>query len=268
MPAASVDLTDTPNVQPAGHIDMEPESTAQPVFQVTHDSEPSESVVAGFSSFGLAGLTAVDYLTEQLELAETGHITSEELPAITPFENGTPRHHTRLYSGPESNVTALVNELFVPVWAADSFSGAVLDWADRNGVEEITILAGVPGPHAPDAHRTFYVATDDYRAARLEDTDVPPIGTGFLDGVNAGLVGQGIDSDLRVGMLVTPVHEQVPDIEAALRLLETVEDVLGLDVDTSALEQFGTEIEEYYRGLESRLQHEAPEEGWDDRMYM
>lgn len=237
-------------------------------FEITHEKPPSASVIAGFSSFGLAGLTAVDYLTEQLALSETGHITAQELPAITPFENGTPRHHTRLFSSPAATVTVLANELFVPVGATDGFSRAILEWAADSGVEEITVLAGVPVPHGPEQHRTYYVATEDYQAARLEDTEIEPMGTGFLDGVNAGLVGQGIDSALRVGVLVTPVHAQVPDAEAALRLIDAVESILGLDVDTGALESFAADVERYYRELAGRLDQVKKEDVAEDRMFM
>lgn len=210
----------------------------------------------------------MDYLRKQFELTEVGHITTEELPAITPFENGTPRHHTRLYSRSESDVTILLNELFVPVWAADPFSEAVLDWADSNGVKEITVLAGVPVPHGPEEHRTYYIATEDYQAARLQDTELQPMGNGFLEGINASLVGRGIDSELRVGVFVTPVHTQVPDVEAALRLIRAVESVHGFSVDTGALEQFASEVEQYYRELAQRLEQVDEEHMPDDRMFM
>ncbi|ELZ43093.1 hypothetical protein C471_01509 [Halorubrum saccharovorum DSM 1137] len=64
-----------------------------PSFSVTHESDPSDVLVAGFSSFGLAGLTAVDYLVENLDLEQTGHVRAEEFPSITPFEKGRPRRH-------------------------------------------------------------------------------------------------------------------------------------------------------------------------------
>ena len=241
---------------------------AEPSFQVTHGAEPSDSLVAGFSSFGLAGLTAVDYLTEQLELTETGHITTEGLPAITPFDSGTPRHHTRLFAHAKSEITVLVNELFVPPWAADQFAGSVLDWAAESGVQEITILAGIPLPHGPDEHRTYYIATEDYQETRLAETDLPAMGHGFLDGVNASLVGRGIDSDLRVGILVTPVHAQIPDAEAALRLLDATTDIYALDVDTTELEAFAQEVEQYYQELASRLEATDQDHTFEDRMFM
>ncbi|WP_435073752.1 proteasome assembly chaperone family protein [Halorubrum sp. HHNYT27] len=247
---------------------MAVEHPAQASFEITHEKAPSESVIAGFSSFGLAGLTAVDYLTEQLELTQTGHITTRKLPSITPFGNGTPRHHTRLFSRPEGDVTVLVNELFVPVWAADPLSEAVLEWADASGVQEITILSGVPVPHGPEQHRTYYVATEDYQAAHLQNTTVEPMGSGFLDGVNASLVGRGIDSPLRVGVFLTPVHAPVPDVQAAIRLIDAVEHVFGLNIDTSALEGFAAEIEQYYRELAARLENVDRDHVAEDRMFM
>ncbi|MFB6281276.1 MAG: proteasome assembly chaperone family protein [Haloferacaceae archaeon] len=241
---------------------------SRPSFQFTHDADASDRLVAGFSSFGLAGVTAANYLVDRLDLAETGHVTTEALPSITPFEDGVPRHHTRLFSRPSSDLSVLVNELFVPLPAADPFSESVLDWAARNGVSEITVLAGVPVEHGPDDHRTFYVATEDYREACLADEPLPPMGSGFLDGVNAGLVGQGMESDLRVGVLLTPVHEQVPDVEASIRLLDAAEAVLGVDVDTGALEAFAAEVRQYYRELAERFERAEEAHRPEDRMYV
>lgn len=247
---------------------MAADSPTRPTFQVTHETPPSERLVATFSSFGLAGLTAGDFLVDQLELEETGHISTKALPSITPFENGTPRHHTRLFSRSDLNLTLLVNELFVPLWAADPFAESILEWTDTNNVQEITILSGVPLPHGPQEHQVFYVATEDYQREQLASTDIPAMGTGFLDGVNASLIGRGIDTDLRVGVFVTPVHPRVPDVEAALRLLVSIEQLYSLDIDTTALEQFAGEIEQYYRDLEERLQAVDQSEIYEDRMYM
>jgi len=247
---------------------MNRDQRTRPTVEITHETDPAGHLVAGFSTFGLAGLTAVDYLRTELGLTEAGYITVDDLPAITPFENGTPRHHTRLYDSPDRDVTVLLNELFVPPWAAEAFSAAVLAWADANAVEEITILSGVPVPHGPDDHRAFYVATEDYQAERLQGSDLPAMGAGYLDGVNASLVGQGMDTDLRVGVIVTPVHQQAPDVQAALRLVEALEDVVGLAVDTEKLAAFAADVERYYAELAQRFEQVAEDEQSPDRMFM
>lgn len=240
---------------------------AAPDFRITHDSDPSGTLVVGLSSFGFAGLTAADYLVNHLDLEERGHLTVEGLPSVTPFVDGRPRHHTRLFSREDLDVTVLVGELFVPASVGQSFADLVTEWTTRNGVEEIIVLAGVPIPHGPDAHRTFYVATDGYRERRLADGDVEPMGNGFLDGVNGALVERGLTSTLDVGVFVTPVHAQAPDVEASIRLVESVESVYGLGVDAGPLEQFAAEVRQHYAELEARMrdrESELPE----DRMYM
>ncbi|MDL5361407.1 proteasome assembly chaperone family protein [Halalkalicoccus sp. NIPERK01] len=238
-------------------------------FRVTHEAgETGDTLLVGLSQFGLAGLTAVDYLTTQLDLEETGHITAKALPSITPFAEGRPRHHTRLYSRSDLDITVLVGELFVPVQAADPFSRAILGWTDRNAIDEVAVLSGIPLAHGPEDHRTFYIATEDYHRDRLEGTDVDPMGMGFLDGVNASLVERGMDTDLGVGVFVTPVHAQTPDAEAALRLLSTLKAVYDLDFDTGPLEAFASEVQNHYAQLSERLEAAETHERPDDRMFM
>ncbi|MFC7068333.1 proteasome assembly chaperone family protein [Halobaculum lipolyticum] len=272
---------------------------ATPSFHVATDTEPSKTVIAGFSQFGLAGLTAVDYLVNHLELTQTGHIRADGLPTITPFENGRPRHPTRLFSRPDLDVTVLVGELFVPGTLAEPFSRAVLDWTETAGVEEVAVLSGVPFAHGPDEHRAFFVASDDYRAEHFPGIDAPaagadgdgadgadagahpeaevaaeaaptvqPMANGFLDGTNAALMARAMESALEVAVYVTPVHAQVPDVDAAVRLVETVDRVYDLGVDTAPLQSFADEVGEYYRSLAQRLEDHGEEEQPPDRMYM
>lgn len=242
-----------------------------PSFHVDSTSKPSSTVLAGFSGFGLAGLTAADYLVDHLELEQTGHIRTEGLPTITPFEAGRPRYPTRLYSRPDRDVTVLVGELFVPVSMADPFSNAVLQWTGKNDVTEVGVLSGVPFAHGPDDHRAFYVASDDYAARHFEGEEaspVPPMGNGFLDGTNAALMARAMESDLAVGVYVTPVHAQVPDVDATIRLLEAVETVYELGIDTAPLQAFAEQVHQHYQSLAERLEEAADEEQPLDRMYM
>jgi len=239
-----------------------------PTFHISNRADPSTTVVAGFSAFGLAGLTAVDFLVDHLDLEETGHLTADDLPSITPFEAGRPRHHSRLFSRPDLDVTVIVNELFLPTSVVDSFADALLAWTDDHDVSEVTVLSGVPYAHGPDEHDTFYVASDDYRERRLADVDVRPMGRGFLDGINGALMYRGIESDLRTAVFVTPVHAQAPDVEAAIRLVETFDRVYDLGVDAAPLEEFARTVEQYYGELAARLETVDDRRVPEDRMYM
>ncbi|WP_373189312.1 proteasome assembly chaperone family protein [Halolamina sp.] len=238
-------------------------------FSVEESSPPSDALLCGFTNYGLAGLTAVDYLVDHLELEVTGHITTEGLPSITPFAKGVPSHHTQLYSRDDLDVTLLKSELFVPADMGKQLADEIFDWTEGAGVDEVAVVQGVPIQHGPEGHQTYYVATEDYRERRLEETDIEPMGRGFLDGVNGGMVERGIDSPLGVGVYLTPVHEQMPDVEAALRLVETVDQVYDLDIDTTPLEAFAEEVMRYYTDLAERYTEAAEKEDAPvDRMYM
>jgi uncharacterized protein len=237
-------------------------------FRIADHTTPSSTVVAGFSAFGLAGLTAANYLVDHLDLEETGHVTTDAIPPITPFEAGEPRHHSRFFSRPDLDLTVFVNELFLPVQVADPFAESLLDWTDAHDVSEVLVLAGIPYPHGPDEHAAFYVASADYRERHLDGVDIAPMGSGFLDGINGAIMYRGIESELRTAVFITPVHAQVPDVAAAIRLIEALERVYDLDVDAAPLEEFAHTVEQYYQDLAARLETVDERQRPEDRMYM
>lgn len=231
--------------------------------------EPAGTLFMGLAEYGLAGLTAAEYLTTQLELERIGHVTVEGLPAITPFENGTPRRHTRLFSKPELEFTVLVGELALPPLAAKPFVDSIAAQSAEAGLEEVLVLSGVPFAHGPDDHRAFYIATERYQERRLGDgTDVTPMTGGFLEGVNAELMERALEASLPTCVLTTPVHARMPDIEASLRLLEAVDQIYDIDLDTAPLETFAEDLTKQYEELAARMEARQKDQSADDRMYM
>ena len=240
-----------------------------PRFTVTDTTVDIDTLVVGFTEYGLAGLTAVDYLSDQLDMRQAGHLEATGPPHITPFEGGVPRHHTRLYVDEGRSLGVIVGERMVPVETAQGVADAVWELAARMTPESLTVLSGVPVAHGPEDHVPFYIATDDYRERYLADSDIRPMGTGFLDGVTAALVADGIDDDERaVGVFTTPAHPQAPDAAAAIRLLEALTETQQIDVDTGPLEAFAATVEAQYRALAERIESADERAMPDDRMYM
>lgn len=240
------------------------------------DLTPGTTLVVGVSQPGMAGITAADYLVRHLDTERIGHIAPEALPAIAPFEEGEPRHHTRLYNVIDSELTVLVGELFIPVWAARPFADALFEWGADEGLEEVAVLHGVPFPHGPDEHTTFHVSTPEYRERRLEAADVEPLKGGFLDGVAGEIVTRSLSGEAPpVGVYITPSHPPGPDVDAALLLLDAVQDVYGFAIDMEELRAVAEDVRRYYAGLAEGMaameSADAPTSRRDypeDRMYM
>jgi uncharacterized protein len=244
--------------------------------RVEPDASPGETLLVGLSHSGMAGVTAADYLVKHAGAEQIGHVSAEDFPAITPFRDGEPRHPTRLYRIDGTELSVLVGELFVPVWAAQPFADALVQWASSAGIEEIAVLHGVPFPHGPEEHTVFHVATPSYRTRRLDATDIQPLGGGFLDGVVGEIVTRSLDDGVPpVGVYTTPTHPPGPDISAALLLLDAVQEVYGFSVDEEELRARSEELKQYYQELSRRMeslgdgeQSLAAREYPEDRMFM
>jgi len=235
---------------------------------VSDDRPPVDTLVVGVSEYGLAGLTAVDYLADRDSMHEVGHLRTKEPPFITPFENGTPRHHTRLYVDEAASFAVLVGERFVPPAQAGSLATAITTAGRKLDASNKTVLTGAPVAHGPDDHVPFYIATPAYQDSYLDDTDIRPMGNGFLDGLSAELVARGIDASFPTGVFTTPTHPQTPDVAAAIRLLTALKEVHAIQIDTGPLEAFAANIEAHYQALAERMEAGDSDYLPDDRMYM
>ena len=237
----------------------------------TADEPPEATVIAGFPGPGMAAVSANQYLIEQMDLEQNGHIHAEGLPAITPYENGRPYHPTRLFSTDELPVTVLTSELPVPVQLSEPFGRVLLDWIEDRDVKEVTLLTTIP--QLDSGKSVSYVASEDYVDHRLTDTPFEPLTGGFLTGVNAGLIDRAIDTELRVGVIATGVHPYRPlDPEATLRLVDAMMTLYGFDVDVEQLREFAGRMRQHYEELteqiEAQDQTQQRTRGFEDYGFM
>lgn len=238
--------------------------------------EPGQTLLVGLASPGMAGLTAVNHIVDEHDSTEIGHISPDELPAITPFEDGVPRHHTRLYDLTGVDIVVLLSELFVPPWAARPFVEEVLDWATDCQIDEVAMLHPIPYEHAPEDHKTFHIATEEYNTSRLDDEEIPAMRGGVLDGVPSEFLSHSLEGEgTPTGIYVTPAHPPGPDIDGALLFLDALESIYDLEIDRSDLEDLSREIKTHYETLAERMATlEESEKARDerdfyaDRMYM
>ncbi|GAB3025996.1 proteasome assembly chaperone family protein [Natronobiforma cellulositropha] len=235
--------------------------TDELTIEVDADEPPESTLIVALPGPGMAGISATQYLIEQLALEETGHIQTSGLPAITPYTDGQPYHHTRLFSSPELECTFLTSELPVPLQLSEPFGRTLVEWIDERAIEEVTLLTSIPWLEPVD--ELCYVASEDYLESRLADSSIGPLHGGFLTGSNASLLSRAMDTTLRVGVIASAVDPRLPlDASAALRLAEGLDGLYGLDVDTTDLREFADRTHQHYEALAA--QFEAQQE--DDRI--
>lgn len=244
-------------------------------FEVTADEHAGEALLMGLTNPGVAGLSVVDDFVTNEEFEQIGHVSIDGFPAMTPLSDGAPRHPVRIYGGAVDGVelTVLVSEMFVPVWASEPFVDGLVEWIDATPISEVVTPYGIPFPHDEEGHVVSYAATAEFRERRLAETDIGPLPGGFVDGIVSELLLHGLEAtDLDVGVLVTPTHLPGPDLQAALLLREAIGTVFGVELGETALEEQAAAMQRAYSELADRMaaleEQSVPREFTEDRMYM
>jgi len=215
------------------------------VHEAKRISYKSPIIFAGFVGPGLAGPLSVGYMIEKLKMQEVGYLRSKYLPPSTVFIQGRLRHPFRFYSNKTGTICAVICEVTLRMEGLYNIASTILDWAQRKGTKELVILDGV----ASDEHdnKTFCAAEEDL-CRIMSDKGISMISQGFITGIPGSILNECIIRKVRAITLLVKASHTSPDPLAAATLIEAVNRVYGLAIDTKELrkqkEKIGIEFKE------------------------
>jgi len=186
---------------------------------------------------GLIGPIIANTLIEQIpDIKEIGHITSEELPPIAVFYEGKLKHPFRLFYSKEKNLIIGICEIpFKSESAYDSLSNTMCKWAlsDDIKAKEIVTFQGMARRDIPDEFPVYYAAENE----KLEDLNelcIEKLKRGIIVGAEATILNRALMNKIDAYALFTPVT-RYPTPEGAAAIIEVLNQIYNLDIDTSKL---------------------------------
>ena len=220
----------------------------------------SPVLVEGLPGVGLVGKIAADHLVESLELEYYASCHCDGLPRVAVYSEGDAgvRPPVRIYADEERDLLVLQSDVPVSPQAAPEFASCVTGWFARNDVLPVC-LSGLPEEKA-DPPEMYGIGTGGAEAM-LTEHDIPrPSEHGMVSGPTGALLAEAGEQDLDSAGLVVQANPQFPDPEAArILLLEGIEPIAGIDVDTAKLVEQAEEIAEARKRLAKQMQ-QAQEE--------
>jgi uncharacterized protein len=200
--------------------------------------------VLGFAGIGLIGPIVANTLIEQLtDIKEIGFITSEYLPPISVFYAGVLKHPFRLLYSPKNNLIVGICEVpFQIPTAYNDLSKTICNWALSDDVKakEIVIFQGIPQRGIIDEYPVYYAA-EEVMIDQLEKFGITKVEKGIIVGPEATVLNEALTNKLDAFALFTPVLE-IPTPEGAASILEVLNKIYGLTIDTASLIEQGKEI--------------------------
>ena len=223
----------------------------------------SPALVEGLPGVGLAGKIAADHLIEELEMVEYGEIVTDGLPPVTVFEDDDRgvKSPVRLFAAPDLNLLVLQSAVPIEAMEAKPMVEAFTEWVADNDVTPI-YLAGVAEERDPGVVPDVYgIATGD-AGARLDDAEVPPPHhMGMIRGPGGAFLNEAKSRPVDAIGLLVESDPRFPDPQGARQLIdEGIAPIVGIDVDTSRLDEEAEEIVDQREELMAQLQ-QAAEEG-------
>jgi len=226
------------------------------VMDTTIEIKPGATMILGFAGIGLIGPIVANTLIDQIpDIKEIGFITSEYLPPISVFYDGVLKHPFRLYYSPQSNLIVGIAEVpFQVSTAYNDLSRTINNWALSEDVRanEIVIFQGIPQRDIIDDYPVYYAAEKDL-VERLESFDIKKVEKGIIVGPEATILNEALSSRLKAFALFTPVLE-IPTPEGGAAIIEVLNKMYNLNIDTSKLIEEGKMIKKKMLELAEKAQ--------------
>lgn len=202
------------------------------------------TLILGFAGIGLIGPIVANTLIEQLpDIKEIGFVTSEYLPPISVFYAGVLKHPFRILYSPQHNLIIGVCE--VPFQVSNAYNDlakTICNWAlsDDIKAKEIVIFQGIPQRGIIDEYPVYYAA-EEVMMKSLEKFGISKVEKGIIVGPEATVLNEALTNHLNAFALFTPVLE-IPTPEGAASILEVLNKIYELNIDTTQLIEQGKDI--------------------------
>jgi uncharacterized protein len=212
------------------------------------------TLVEGLPGVGLVGKIAADHLVDTLEMTHYASCHCDGLPEVAVFGDGDREYRppVRLYADADRDLLVLQSDVPVSPNAADEFAGCLTGWlADHDA----TPLYLSRLPTEKDGVPALYGITSGDGDALLDEHAIPaPAEGGVVSGPTGALLYQADHDGLDAVGLVVESSKNFPDPEAArVLLVDGIEPIAGLDVDTDRLVEQAEEISQAREQLAQRM---------------
>ncbi len=202
------------------------------------------TLILGFAGIGLIGPIVANTLIEQIpDTKEIGFITSEYLPPISVFYAGVLKHPFRILYSPQFNLIIGICEVpFQVSTAYNDLSKTICNWALSEDVKakELVIFQGIPQRGIVDEYPVYYAA-EEVLIDHLETFGITKVEKGIIVGPEATILNEALTNRLNAYALFTPVLE-IPTPEGAASILEVLNKIYKLKIETASLIEQGKDI--------------------------
>lgn len=209
----------------------------------------SPKIIVGFPGFGLVGTIATKFLIEHLDVETIGSIESDHLLPLAAVHKSKLIGPIEIFYNKKYNLVVVqtLSELNGTEWKIGSILQSL---AEKLKAKEVIILEGVPTTKKKKDYGLYYYSENK----NFEKIGLKPVQEAVMMGVTATLLLRC--KNIPVSALLSESQSNIPDSEAAARIIKTLDQYLGMQLDYKPLLAAAKKFEGMLKGMMSKLKEQ------------
>lgn len=199
-------------------------------------------IIEGFPGFGLVGTIATEFLIKHLDAKQIGKIWSDELMPVAAVHDSKIVEPLGIFYDKKHNIV-IIHALSSVKGLEWKISNILLQLSKMLNAKEIISLEAIGSEE--EGLKSFYYSNKDAKKKLFETLGLQPLKEGMIMGVTGALLLKNCDL---VSCVFVESHVGLGDSKAAAKVIEILDDYLGLDVDykplIKAAEKFESTLKE------------------------
>jgi len=225
-------------------------------------------MITGFQGVGLVGTLAAQYMADKTKAKLIGHVNSTALPPMAIIVEGEIKHPIRIYLFKSKATNFLIFESEIPIsnQLVHPLAASLIEFAYKNDIKEIVSLEGMA---TQDLSRepSIYGVTNQIKIESKISKYMNILKNGIIVGLSAALLIEAKVRDINALCFISEAHVNFPDGIAASNLIDKLNEVYHLKIDTSELRRESHKFEQQMKSIISKVK-ELKEENVPSKHYI
>jgi len=193
------------------------------------------TVFVTFPTPGIVGPIIARQMISSLGLEEIGFFKSDALSPVTIFMENILKHPYMLYANKEGTILLITIDYPVPEKAYLVVAEGLINWIEEHvGAKKIVCLDGIPVKIRPEKP-VVIIAAEKEAAEELKQYGTEMYEHGVVLGLSGAFTSEALLREIVGIVLMTPATAELPDPEAAVNLINVMNQYFKFNIATKEL---------------------------------
>jgi len=203
------------------------------MFELVLEKKPKKPVIIeGFPGLGLIGPITTEFLVKHLNAKSIGYIWSEDLLPIATIHEAKVIQPIEIFYDEKNNI--VIVHVLTDVKGLEWELSEVLEklYKELNAKELISI-EGIFSREISGEYKTYYYTNNLRKKKIFEKMNIESLREGIIMGVTAAMILK--KRNIIASGIFVESHTKLPDSRAAAKIVQVLNEYLGLNVDYKPL---------------------------------